>query len=108
MCLTVVTEKEVKEKEASRGVNGSGVSVSISIVAPVNAPSTISSTTTMDKGNLAAVNENIQGKEVHWRLTSDIMQPAGTSILYKAEIEICEIRGRYDDVSFCQAIRNLW
>lgn len=62
MYLTVVTDKEVKANEASRGVNGSGVSPSISIVAPVKSPSTISSTATRERENLTAVNENIQGR----------------------------------------------
>lgn len=63
MFLTVVTDKEVKAKEASRGVNGSeGVSPTVSIVAPVNSPSTISSTATTEKENLTALNENIQGR----------------------------------------------
>lgn len=63
MYLTAVTDKEVKAKEASRGVNGSeGASPSVSIVAPVNSPNTISFTTTTEKENLTAVNENIQGR----------------------------------------------
>lgn len=62
MYLTVLTDKEVKAKEASRGVNGSeGASPSVSIVVPVYSPNTIPATATTEKENLTAVNENIQG-----------------------------------------------
>lgn len=62
MYLTVVTDKEVKAKEASRGVNGSeGVSPSISISAPVNPPSTISYMATIKEEDPTAVNEIVHG-----------------------------------------------
>ncbi|KAK1377850.1 Trichome birefringence-like [Heracleum sosnowskyi] len=84
--LPVVTDKEVKSKEAFRVVNGSeGVSPSVSIVAPVNFPSTISSTAAMEKENLIAVKENIQAitkkhKDDSYKQTQDSVAPLSSAI----------------------------
>lgn len=71
--LPVVAEKEVKEKEASRGVNGSeGASPSVNIVAPVKSPSTI--TAAKEKENLTAVYGNIQETTMKHKEDSGLKQ----------------------------------